>query len=340
MKLSIVIPLYNKEKYIDRCLKSLLTQDLPPNEYEIIIVDDGSKDSGGVIAQDYAGKHANILFFSQENAGPSAARNRGLDAAKGDYIYFLDADDFLATNVLNGLLELAGRHKLEILEFNTRETADGELADSGQQNAPEFPVRVMDGISYIAEYDFRNEAWRYIISKGFLTANGIKFIEGTLYEDAFFTASAFVKAKRIAKAELDVHRYVIVADSIVTSRDTSHNLRFINGMVYAIEKIHDLIKSLNNSHEHYNKAVKKLKARQQAFVFALLIRNFKHRLLNRKDLKKILFKMHSLEAYPIDTRIGAIGDGSPIYNKIFVPIVNNKTFLFLGMGIRRLIPSR
>lgn len=340
MKLSIVIPLYNKEKYIDRCLKSLLAQDISPNEYEIIIVDDGSKDSGGLIAHNYAEKHVNIQFFSQENAGPSAARNRGLEAAKGDYIYFLDADDFLAANVLNCLLELSEQNNLDILEFDTKETKDGALPDSLPQNLQDLAVPVMDGITYIAEHGFRNEAWRYIINKGFLMDTGIKFIEGTLYEDVIFTASLFLKANKISKVDLDVHRYVTVENSIVTSRDAAHNLKFIHGMTYAIEKIYDLIKSLNSSHVKYDEVVKKLKARQQAFVFALLIRTFKYRLLNLKDLKKILVKMNRLEAYPINPKIGGIGNGSLIYNMIFVPIFNSKTFLFLGIRIRRLIHSR
>ena len=108
MKLSVVIPLYNKEKYIDRCLKSLLTQDVSLNEYEIVIVDDGSTDTGSFICKGYMEKYSNIHFFSQENAGPSAARNRGLEATNGDYIYFLDADDYIAKNVLTSILLLNG----------------------------------------------------------------------------------------------------------------------------------------------------------------------------------------------------------------------------------------
>ncbi|MBC2840323.1 glycosyltransferase [Robiginitalea sp. SC105] len=338
MKLSIVIPLYNKEKYIGRCLKSLMAQDLPANEYEVVVVDDGSKDAGASIAREFAETHQNIRFFTQKNAGPSAARNKGLDAATGDYVYFLDADDFLAPDVLKGLLQVAEQNKLEILEFNTCEIREGEQADSLKSTKQDPHVQVVDGISYIAEYGFRNEAWRYIIHHGFLKENGIRFIEGTLYEDVIFTASLFLKARRIAKAEMDIHRYVTVADSIVTSRDAAHNLRFIHGMVYAIERIHELIKNMDPSHGKYQKAVEKLKARQQAFVFALLIRTLKYRLLNREELKSILGKMNELKSYPIDPEIG-IGHGSAIHNKLFVPMFNNKTVLYTGLSLRRLLPS-
>lgn len=337
-----MIPLYNKEKYIERCLKSLLAQDLPSKEYEIIIVDDGSKDSGPSIVQNFTEKYKNIHLISQQNQGPSAARNKCLEAATGEYLYFLDADDYLAHNVLNSLLELGVQNNLEILEFNTKQTTNSAAVDTLSQNPQDVAVHVKDGITYIAEHGFRNEAWRYFVKKSLLTETGIKFIEGTLYEDAIFTASLFLKAKRMAKVNMDVHRYVVVENSIVTSKDRAHNLKFIHGMVYAIEHFHGLINGLDSSHTSYQKVVKKLKGRQQAFVFALIIRTLKYRLLSFEDLKKILVKLNKMGAYPIDTKIGGVGNRRTrrLYNMTFVPIFNNKVLLFLGMGIMRLIPSR
>jgi glycosyltransferase involved in cell wall biosynthesis len=336
MKLSVVIPLYNKEKYIDRCIKSLLTQDIALDDYEIIIVDDGSKDNGHLICQRYAEKYANIRFLRQENAGPSAARNRGLEVSKGNYIYFLDADDYIATNVINGVLEICEQNNLDILKFDTKEIEDGSLPDFLPQNLEVKTCQVMDGMAFIAERGLKNEAWRYFIKTDFLTDSGIKFTVGTLYEDAIFTASLFLKAKRMAKVNLDVHRYVVVKNSIVTSKDRKHNLKFIHGMVNAIEIFNDLIKGLNSSHSDYHRVVKKLKAKQQTLVFALLIRTFKYRLLNFKDLKQILLKLNKLEAYPIDNKLEGIGRA----HSNLIPIINNKTLLFFGLRIRRLMPLR
>lgn len=342
MKLSILIPLYNKEKYIDRCLKSLLAQDVAPNEYEIIIVDDGSKDSGAEIVQKYAEKHKNIELIRQKNQGPSAARNKCLETSKGDYVYFLDADDYLAHNVLGKLLELGASDHLEVLEFDTKQTSNKAPTDTISQSPKDISVQVVDGINYIAKYGFRNEAWRYFVKKSLLSNKGIQFVEGSLYEDAIFTASLFLNATRMAKVNMDVHRYVVVENSIVTSKDRDHNLKFINGMVNAIEHFHGLIKDLDPAHENYQKVVKRLKGRQQAFVFAIIIRTLKHRLLSFKELKEILRKLNTLEAYPIDTKIGGVGNRRTrrFYNLTFVPIFNSKVFLYLGLGIMRLIPSR
>ncbi|MCL6275531.1 glycosyltransferase [Muricauda sp. 2012CJ35-5] len=340
MRFSILIPLYNKEKYIDRCLKSLLDQNLSEDTYEIVIVDDGSKDSGPKIAQEFAEKHTNIHLISQKNQGPSAARNRALEAAKGEYLYFLDADDYLAKNILEPLLNIATDNNLDILEFNTIQIENGKVPEIRSQNIEALEINIKDGITYVADHGFRNEAWRYIVKREFLETSGIKFIEGTLYEDAIFTASLFLKAEAAAKIDLDVHRYVVVENSIVTSTDKAHNLKFIKGMVYAIEIFRDLMGKMDSAHPGYGKAVKRLKARQQSFVFALIIRTLKFRLMSFKELKEILTKLNSLEAYPIDPKVGGIGNSKnrKLYNATVVPIFNNKTLLFLGIGIMRLKP--
>lgn len=343
MKLSILIPLYNKEKYVERCLNSLLEQDIAPKDYEIIIVDDGSKDSGPAIVQNYAENQKNIKLIRQQNQGPSAARNRCLEAASGEYLYFLDADDYLASNVLNTLVELCYQHNLEVLEFNTKQTTNDAVTDTISQNPEKVEVAVMEGMDYVAKYGFRNEAWRYFVSRKLLEDSGTKFIEGTLYEDAIFTASVFLEANRMAKVNLDIHRYVVVENSIVTSKDRTHNLKFVNGMVYAVEHFYKLIKGLNTSHVNYQKVVNKIRGRQQAFVFALIIRTLKYRPLGFKELKRILGKLNTLESYPLDPKIGGIGEGAGKANQIylaFVPIFNNKALLYLGMGLMRLIPSR
>jgi glycosyltransferase involved in cell wall biosynthesis len=342
MNLTIVIPLYNKEKYIKRCLESLLDQDVSLSEYEIIIVDDGSTDSSCSIAHNYAEKHVNIHLFRKQNGGPASARNRGLEVAKGDYIYFLDADDYIATNVLNCLLELCELNKLEILGFNTKYTKDYSFPNTLTQNLQDFSIQVMDGITYIAERSFRNEAWWYIIKKSFLIDTGIKFTEGIFLDDSIFTANLFLRTKRVSKVNFDVHRFVQVKNSVTTNRDATHVLKFIDDLVYAVEKFDILIKSLDSSHVNYHKVVKVYKRKQQSFVFTLFIKAFRYPFLNFNDLKKILIKLKKLDVYPINPKIGGIGysKNSLIYNMTFVPIFNNKTFLFLGLRIMRLISSR
>ena len=151
MILSIIIPLYNKEKYIEYCLKSVVSQDLPSSEYEIIVIDDGSTDSSAEIAEGFACQHSNVHFSSQENQGLSATRNRALDVAKGDFVYFLDADDYLASNTLSELTNIAKSHKLDILGFKSLNVNDYDHTTSTQVSLANNSIEVMDGISFIGK---------------------------------------------------------------------------------------------------------------------------------------------------------------------------------------------
>lgn len=99
-KLSIIVPVYNAEEYIEGCVNSLLKQDLSEQEYEIILINDGSTDNSPKLAQKLKEQNNNIVLLSQENKGQSVARNKGMDIAKGKYIMFVDADDKLYPNVI------------------------------------------------------------------------------------------------------------------------------------------------------------------------------------------------------------------------------------------------
>ena len=103
IKLSIIIPVYNTEAYLRRCLDSCLHQDLPMDQYEIIAVNDGSTDRSLEILKDYERQYTNIHVYSQENKRQGAARNYGLTKASGEYIWFVDADDWIANNCLRKL---------------------------------------------------------------------------------------------------------------------------------------------------------------------------------------------------------------------------------------------
>lgn len=100
MFLSIVVPVYNAEKYIANCLDSLLCQDIDISEYEIICINDGSTDNSLAILQEYAEKHGNIILIDKPNGGVAAGRNLGMEKAQGEYIWFVDADDWVARNCL------------------------------------------------------------------------------------------------------------------------------------------------------------------------------------------------------------------------------------------------
>lgn len=341
MKLSIVIPLYNKEQYLERCLNSLLNQDLSLNEYEIIIVDDGSTDSSCSIAEKFENEYANIHLYQQKNGGAGAARNNGFDKSKGEYIYFLDADDYVASKVLKHLLELAKKNDLEILGFNTKYVSDDSYTETLTKNIYDLKVQVMDGMSFIANRGFRNEAWWYIINKRFLLNTEIRFTEGRYLQDSIFSANLMLKTKSIDKVNMDVHRFVQVENSATTNKKPEHLLKFIDDIVYALGKFDELIKGLDKSNLNYQKVFEVYRRKQQSFVFTLFIKAFNCPILKIKDLNIIIEKLKRLDIYPIKAKYGGVGGSktSFLYTNFIVPVFNTKPLLFLSFRIKRLISA-
>ena len=115
IKLSFIVPIYNVEPYLRKCVDSLLAQDY--SDYEIILVDDGSPDGCPKICDEYAAAHKNVRVVHRPNGGLSAARNSGIEVAKGEYICFVDSDDYWEPNVIGRLMEQIERDDLDVLRF-------------------------------------------------------------------------------------------------------------------------------------------------------------------------------------------------------------------------------
>ena len=123
IKVSVIVPVYNVKSYLNECLDSLLSQTL--DGIEIIMVNDGSTDGSESVAAEYADRYSNFKLINRENGGLSAARNTGLDMAKGKYVYFLDSDDFIAANTLEILYNKAESNDLDQVRFSAYFFEDG-----------------------------------------------------------------------------------------------------------------------------------------------------------------------------------------------------------------------
>jgi glycosyltransferase involved in cell wall biosynthesis len=201
MKLSIIIPVYNVEAYIAKCLDSIIAQDLEPGSYEIIVVNDGSPDDSGKIAQEFAAQHTNIIFIDQENQGVSVARNRGLDVAKGNYIAFIDPDDSIYPNCLNAIIEVAEKNNLDILYLNL----------DAFDEAGKFLLRTeSNGSSDIVLDGFRHPRRTYISTLyRRKVIDGIRFKKGIIRgQDTVFNLMVQSKAERCSYSPIPYYKYL------------------------------------------------------------------------------------------------------------------------------------
>lgn len=193
LKFSIVIPMYNVEKYIEKCLLSCLHQDISYNEYEIIIVNDGSPDGSLDIAEKIACQYSNIKIITQENKGLSEARNTGLRNAKGEYIWFVDSDDVIKEKCLSKIIEQCDSRQLQLLAICAADVINGEVLRRFSYTCEE----VLRGIEVLNKGLMICCAPFTIYRRDFLLKNKLYFYPGIYYEDTEFSPRSYFFAERV-----------------------------------------------------------------------------------------------------------------------------------------------
>lgn len=216
IKLSIIVPVYNVEQWLMRCLDSLFRQNFAENEFEVIIVNDGSTDNSPAIAEQFATQHSNVKVISRENGGLSAARNTGLEYAKGSYVWFVDSDDFIESNSIKPILEYAELHNLDMMCFFFQLVFEDGHTEK-YFYSPQKDNRVFSGEEFVLKTWFLMSPWAAIYRRCFLEDNSLRFMEGILHEDEEFAPRAQFLSKRIARTDTIVYNYFQRRGSIMKS---------------------------------------------------------------------------------------------------------------------------
>ena len=216
-KISFIVPCYNIEEYIIRCLTSLVNQNIPTSDYDIIVINDGSPDNGLELISEFAKSHENIRIYSQKNQGLSTTRNNGLQYVDSQYVWFIDGDDWIAENCLKELLEIAVSLDLDMFEVAPSIPFQSDFQSVFDKTKSVSPV--LSGQDRILRKgSFTVGAWAYIFNTNFLNKNGLRFMEGVVFEDSEFTPRALFLAEKIACLEsFSVYSYFIRSGSICNS---------------------------------------------------------------------------------------------------------------------------
>lgn len=218
-KLSIVIPVYNVEKYIGRCLDSLLKQDLLPEEFEIIAIDDGSIDNSCDIISEYQKQHSNIRLIRKKNGGASSARNIGIDEANGKYIMFVDSDDFIAENCLGTLLKKIEASDADYLGYKAQIISNGIYKEYHNDNV--FTAEAcITGQNYLNNYTITVSPCLHISKKSIYNDYNLKFTEGIINEDYEFMLKLYSVLDKMTFIPLTVYYYDLKLFGSVTSTFT------------------------------------------------------------------------------------------------------------------------
>lgn len=228
---SIVIPVYNVEKYLEQCLDSVLKQNML--NIEVICVNDGSTDNSGDILERYKKNDSRIKVISQENEGLSSARNTGINHATYEYILFLDSDDMLCENALLTIIESLSQTKVDVLFYDAMciyETKELELTRNKdayymRKKVYKGPVKLRTMFCDMVENDdFVIAAWNFCIKREWLENNELYFEKGRIYEDFPFLLKMFFLDGLSSHINQQLIKYRVRAGSIMNSKIKAENM--------------------------------------------------------------------------------------------------------------------
>lgn len=283
MRLSIIIPMYNASQYIERCINSIYHQGLNVNEFEVIVINDGSTDNSLEIVKDYLTSYKNIRFFSQKNSGQGAARNLGIKHATGEYILFLDSDDFLLPQSINKILSIVKHVSCDVINFLMEvELPTGNVKES-----------------YLYHYDYDKiysgkelllrtginigSACSSLYKRSFILQNNIFFPVDMKHEDVFFSYQIYTFASRVIFTKTHAYYYCWHPDS--TDRNKSYeNIKLLQlsdiSQAYYLNKL-SLDKRVNKElREH----LKKISNSTLMSLFWSILRNSS--VLSKREFKE------------------------------------------------------
>lgn len=251
MKLSIITTLYNSEPYIRRCLDSLIDQDLSSNEYELVFVDDGSPDRCANIVQEYQQRYSNIILIQQENRGLPDARNTGLKHISGDYVTFVDPDDYVRPHVYGRLLQKVMDENLDMLRFGYTMIEEG----SGQElpkyreslQTVDYADSITDGESFLGQHlGFACYVWQFLFRTSLFFENALFFRE-KIFDDADILPRLLLHVNRVTSTDTLVYFYSQRPDSLANAQNYLGALKKIEGFFYIVEQYNGYYYQYNSS---------------------------------------------------------------------------------------------
>lgn len=235
-KISIIVPIYNVEKYIARCIDSILAQNY--ENLELILVNDGSTDGVETIINTYLEKYPNIIkYIKKENTGLSDTRNIGIQKSTGEYIMFVDSDDYLEPNLLTRLIPYIHQN-IELIKFKTQKVKEnGEII--GLMNGPVFDITT--GEEAFSKMCFEDElmetAWLYLYKSKLLKENNFEFAKGLYHEDFGLIPLVILKAKTFVSTDLCGYNYVQSSNSITRTQDYKKTIKKLNDLLVHYDNI-------------------------------------------------------------------------------------------------------
>lgn len=247
MDISVIIPVYNVEQYLKRCVESVLCQ--IGISLEIILVDDGSTDSSGKICDDYASKNTNVKCLHIENSGPATAKNRGYDIAKGNYVAFIDSDDKIKNDMFSVMLKSGYQHHADIVCCNYIQVDEEGNISHTDHTSQEYVLNQDEALKALLIKDkIYSQCWTKIYKRNMLESNLIRNTEGLKTEEDFiYNIQAFACSQTVCIVDKPLYIYTHRSKSLSKDYYRNHINQYIDNRILRLELVDSII---NNRFPH------------------------------------------------------------------------------------------
>ena len=288
--LSVIIPMYNCAPVIVRCLDSI---DYP--DCEIIVVNDGSRDNGAEVVEQYVATHPHVRLINKPNGGVSSARNLGIQEAIGKYISFIDADDYIVSGGLERIVHLAEEHNADVVKFKNRSVQDSSEVDKSSVSDIPMNIEITTGDGVLNRHDISDYiVWDGIYRRTVIIENNILFkIDLCLREDDTFMGMLYCHANVVIATDLPLYRYVSASNYSSTHNQSVKKQRrlIISGLKAAQHRGHYV-------QEHKPEVMRLERLKYMRWVCT--VRNAISAQLTLKEYKALLNDFRKENIYPLD----------------------------------------
>lgn len=322
LRVSFVIPVYNVEKYLCRCIDSIYAQGLKEDEYEIILVNDGSTDNSYNILCHYATNNSNIVLINQDNQGVSSARNAGINRAKGDFICFVDSDDYLNPGGINYIFQHFNTDVFDIIRFWSRiELENDSLHFDDCRGEVLFSGYAFD---YLQRYGIDFVCWCYLYKTEWLRNNTILFSNHRIAEDYLFISKVLLSNPKILSTSCLIYRYVKHETSVTGNRSLINSTLCVRSFLKVFNELFSFADFAGISQNQEIFQVVKYSAQDK-------MRSFMSRVMTSRisitELREIISRFKELGIIPV--RI--IGRKKDRFVRKLINVLLERTFLIYLM---------
>lgn len=289
--LSIIVPVYNVEQYVEKCILSIVQQAVPNSWYELIVVNDGSTDTSRNILGKLQKQYPFIRIVDKENGGLSSARNEGLKMAQGEYIYFIDSDDWISEDSLSFILAQIRTYPSDIHLFGAQEVYDNR---NGQKLLSSLSPdnQILTIANYLNNYTLRSSAWQGIFKRELFLKANYQFKHGFLAEDDDFVVRIFSEAKDVVCNSKIIYFYYQRDNSISKNKDDSVNEKLISDKFLMLEELNYYI-------QKYDEELKLGLQRKLNFLAVDIIRLLIRKNHSPECIRHMLPKMKAIDYFPL-----------------------------------------